>query len=212
MSFLNTEHASGHKHVYLVCFALHFLLILSICSRDTFWILAAGYTFFPHSFDRYWQEAEAIASVAVGENLAVSNPVRHGLASYMNGAGIERGYGFFAPNVPSGYKLVFEIHYGDGRVEYALPQVNGTATGLRLSSLLAEIGRTRYDALRELMLKMLAYAIWQEHPDATMIRAVFGFVRLPSASDFVQGAKASYEFLYAYDFSFRQQSAEPQTP
>ena len=47
-----------------------------------------------------------------------------------NIAGIETGYGYFAPNVPGGYRLVFELHYPDGRVEYELPSVSSAAAGL----------------------------------------------------------------------------------
>ena len=132
----------------------------------------------------------------------MSNPVRQILGGYLHTAGIEAGYGFFAPNVPSNYKLVFEIHYRDGRIEYDLPSVSGAATGLRLANLLDNIGNTRYDPLREMMLKMLAYSVWREHSNATMIRAVFGFVNLPTATEFEHGKKESYEFLYAYDFHF----------
>ncbi len=131
------------------------------------------------------------------------------LDCYLHGAGIEGGYGFFAPNVPNSYKVVFEVHYEDGRVEYELPQVSDPATGLRLASLLDYIGHTRYAALRELMVKMLAYSVWREHPDAKMIRAVIGFVIQPTAPEFAHGKKESYEFLYAYDFSFHSPSIKP---
>lgn len=160
--------------------------------------MAESSTVFPDSFRRFWQKAET----AFGTRLDESNPVRRGVAFYLESAGIEAGYGFFAPNVPSSFKLVFEVHHGDGRVEYALPSVGGVATGMRLNNLFDYIAQTRYDALRVTMLKMLAYSIWREHPDATVIRTVFGVVVLPSAREIKEGGKESYEFLYAYDFSF----------
>lgn len=144
-----------------------------------------------------------MAAAAVGGQMAESNPVREGLTAYWHGAGIEAGYGFFAPNVPNSYKLVFELHYRDGHIDYALPRVGGAGVGLRLTTLFDDIGETRNDALRQIMLKMLAYSVWREHPDATSIRAVFGVVVLPTAAEFQQGKKESYEFLYAYDFNFR---------
>jgi hypothetical protein len=70
--------------------------------------------------------------------------------------------------------------------------------------LLDQIGRTGYDPLREIMIKMLAYSVWQDHPEATVVRAVFGFVALPKLDDVKQGKTESYNFLYAYDFSFRE--------
>jgi hypothetical protein len=202
----------SRKKIYFACFLLHFLLIISVCCRDTFSVLEQGDTVFPPSLQSIWREAEAVTSAALGQHLAISNPLRQGLAAYMNGAGIEAGYGFFAPHVPSNYKLVFEVHYSDGKIEYELPNVGGADTGLRIATLLDYVGQTHHDPLRELLLKMLAYSTWQSHPDAVMIRAVFGFVTLPSVNDFQRGQKESYEFLYAYDFRFRKDAAEVHSP
>ena len=94
-------------------------------------------------------------------------------------------------------------------MEYELPQVSEAAIGLRLASLLDYIGETHYPALRELIVKMLAYSIWREHPEATMIRAVVGFVILPTTEEFQHGKKESYEFLYSYDFTHRAPPPKP---
>jgi len=190
---------------------LHLFLVLAVSCQQTLWILAGGYTSLPYSLDKYWYKAHRLITALLGQTLALSNPVREGITAYIHSTGIEGGYGFFAPGVPSSYKLVFELHYDDGRVEYELPRVNGVAAGLRFTSLLDQIGRTHYDPLREVMLKMLAYSTWQEHPDAITIRAVFGYVDVPSAIDVKQGKKESYNFLYAYDFSFPSQSGNSQT-
>jgi hypothetical protein len=198
----------NRRHVYLACFAVHFSIIFAVCCRDTLSVLAKGYTFCPPSLDIYWQKAEGAVSAALGEHLALSNPVRQSGSTYIQLAGIGFGYGFFAPNVPDSYKLVFELHYPDGRVEYELPRVATPGSGLRVATLIDNVAQTHYDPLRELMVKMVAYSVWQEHPDATMIRAVLGFVSLPNAAQFEQGISESYEFLYAYDFRFSSQSPE----
>ena len=174
--------------------------------------MAQGLTIFPPPLKTFSQKTEKAVSTALGQRLAASNPIRQGLATYLHIAGIEKGYGYFAPNVPGAHKLVFELRYQDGRVEYALPRVNSAAAGLRIASLLDEIGRVRSDALREYIVKMLAYSTWREHPEVQAIRAVFGLVSLPSASEFGQGKRESYQFLYAYDFSRRNLSAEPDGP
>jgi hypothetical protein len=189
---------------------LHLFLVLTVSCQQTFWILAGGHTSLPSSLDRSWYKAGRLTTALLGQTLAVSNPVREGITAYIHSTGIAGGYGFFAPGVPSSYKLVFELHYDDGRVEYELPHVNGVAAGLRLSSLLDQIGDTQYDPLREVMLKMLAYSTWREHPSATTIRTVFGYVDVPSAVDLKQGKKESYNFLYAYDFVFPSQPTNPQ--
>lgn len=190
------------RYFYLAWFLFHFVLVVTISCQQTFSILAQGYTDLPHSLNQYWRKAAEITTVALGQDLSLSSPVRKSLTAYLHGAGIEGGYGFFAPNVPSSYKLVFELHHRDGHVEYELPHVSGTATGLRLTSLLDRIGRSQYEPLREVMLKMLAYSAWQEHPEAITVRAVFGYIDVPSVLELNEGKKESYNFLYAYDFTF----------
>jgi len=129
----------SRRRLYLAAFFFHFVLILTVSCHATLSILGRGHSYLPHSFDKYWQKAEAVATAALGETLAASNPMRQGLTAYINSAGIEGGYGFFAPGVPNSAKLVFELHYNDGRVEYELPHVSGDAVGLRLSELLDQI-------------------------------------------------------------------------
>jgi hypothetical protein len=196
------------QRAYLAGLALHFSLIVIVSCRETLWLVAHGLTIFPTSYNPHAQKAEAIASAVLSQNLATSNPVRRVITTYRHLAGVERGYGYFAPNVPRSYKLVFELHYPDGRVELELPPVGSAAAGLRVAGLLDEIGRTSYDPLREYLVKMVARSIWSEHPDAAMIRAVFGSVNLPSINEFENGKRESYDFLYAYDFSRSEKSAE----
>src|SRR4029453_13952737 len=154
------------------------------------------------------QKAETALSAALGQKLPASNPVREALNTYVQLAGIEAGYGYFAPNVPGGYRLVFELHYRDGRVEYELPSVSSATSGLRVGGFLDNIRRTPYDALREILVKTLAKSIWRQHPDVESVRAIVGSIRLPSAGEFTEGKRQSYEFLYAYDFSLENAPAK----
>jgi hypothetical protein len=41
---------------------------------------------------------------------------------------------------------------------------------------------------------------------------VFGSIMLPSVSEFERGKRESYEFLYAYDFSLREEPAKSDGP
>ena len=155
---------------------------------------------------------EPIVSSAIGQNAASSNPVRGALLTYFDLAGIDRGYGYFAPNIPGNYKLIFELHYPDERVEYALPGVQSKAAALRLTSLLDEIGHAESDRLREYLIRGITRSIWREHPDAASIRAIFGRSRLPTINEFEQGKRESYEFLCAYDFKRDRNPADPKNP
>ena len=199
----------SRRRLYLGWFLLHAFLVLIVSIQQTFWVMAEGYTSLPKFLEKYWWNVEALSTEALGQTLSLSNPLRQSVSAYINATGIEGGYGFFAPSVPDSYKLVLELHYPDGRVEYELPRVSDTAAGVRVATLLDQVGRTGYDQMREIMIKMLAYSVWQDHPDATVVRAVFGFVALPSIEEAKQGKTESYHFLYAYDFSFREHSRDP---
>ena len=176
------------------------------------WAVANDYTLLPRSVDHWADKAEDITHAALGEKLPTSNLLRQIVAAYLPVAGIDKGYGYFAPGVPNSYKLVFELRYADGRMEYELPSLSGKAAGVRMVTLLDHIAQTQYDPLREVILKMLAYSVWQEHPDAVTIRAVFGQIEEPTAAQALQGQSESYQFLYAYDFSFAPQPANPAKP
>ena len=192
--------------------AVHLFLIFAVSCRETSWLLARGLTVLPSSFKAIGEQGEKTSSAALGSGLTKANPLRQAITIYAHVAGIEGGYGFFAPNIPDSFTLVFEIHYPDGRVEYELPQVGSTAADLRLAGLLDKLGRREYDPLREGLIKMLAHSIWRAHPDAKMIRAVFGSINLPSMLEFEQGKKPTFHFLSAYDFILKAKPAQPDAP
>jgi hypothetical protein len=205
---LKTDFGLRQKHGYAAWLSLHLLLTISFACHDTFRVVAEGPTILPISFKNFSQKAEAVISVALGQKLPLSNPVRDALNTYVQLAGIETGYGYFAPNVPGGYALVFELYYPDGRMEYELPSVRSAAAALRIGGLLDSIGRTPYDALREVLVKTMAQSVWRQHPDVESIRAIVGSIRLPTVHEFEDGKRESYEFLYAYDFRLENESAK----
>jgi hypothetical protein len=198
------------KSFYLAFFAAHFFLVGVVSCRELFWYLSHSPTILPQSLNSYSKRAEDFGSSVLLQNPGAPRRLRESVTTYVHLAGIESGYGFFAPNVPGTCKLVFELHYPDGRTESQLPAVSSHASGLRVATLLDNIGRPQYDPLREVIIKMLASAVWREHSDATMIRAVFGVVMLPTAEEFEHGVRESSEFLYSYDFAF--QPAGPKQP
>jgi hypothetical protein len=200
------------KRVYLACFLLHFFIIVTIASRETLWLIAHGLTVLPAPLKAYSEKAETVTSAALAQTLAASNPIRRALLTYLHVAGIERAYGYFAPNVPANCKLVFELHHTDGRIEYEIPRGNTPAADLRMASLLDEIGRTRHAALREYLVKMLARSVWREYSDVKTIRAILGSRNLPSIDEFERGVPESYQFLYAYDFSLGDESFRGEAP
>ena len=200
------------RGLYFGAFALHFCFILTISFHDLLSDLARGLTWLPQSLETYWEKGERITANAIGAEATDSRLVQGAITFYLYGAGIESGYGYFAPNVPNSSKVVFELHYLDGHVEYDLPHVNDASAGLRLINVLDYIGQTDYEPLRQVMLKMLAYSIWQQHPDAVTIRAVYGTVNEPTLAEAKKGETESYHFVYAYDFNFRPEQSRSPAP
>jgi hypothetical protein len=193
-----------HQRVYLAWFALHFLLIVTVCCRETFWLIARGLTILPSSLNSAAAYAEKVASISSGQSRTVPMPLREAIFGYEHLAGIEAGYGFFAPNVTDSYRLVFELRYPDGYIEYDVPSLGSEATAFRFTSLLDTIGRITDEDVRELLIRILTYANWREHPNARSVRAIFQAVELPSMDEFERGLREHYELLYAYEYTRRK--------
>jgi hypothetical protein len=188
----------------LAGFGAHFALLLLVSAREVTALTSRGYTILPPLLVHAAAAAEPAFASALAEPFSRNNPWRQALRTYLNCAGIESGYGFFAPNVPDSYSLVFELHFPDGRVEYDRAGFDSDEGRLRLGTLLDQVGETSSDAMREIMMKLLAHSIWQHHPEAVKVRAIFGSRNVPSPEEVQRGAKESYEFLYAYDFVLAQ--------
>jgi hypothetical protein len=193
------------KRIYAIWAGVHFFLITVICLRGIFALVATHATILPSALNRYARSGEVVLASVLGKDLAASNPWRLGVATYLHAAGSQAGYGFFAPNIPGYHKLILELHYHDGHMEYDVPHVQGSAAALRVDSLLDRLADPLYEPLREVTVKMLALSVWQKHPDVKNIRAVFGSVNMPSISDFEHGKREAFQALFSYDFSLRNE-------
>src|SRR3979490_775100 len=103
------------KRIYAAWFVVHFFLITAVCLAGIFSLVAEGATMSPAALQKYARSAELIAAFVLGKQAAASSPVRQGIATYLHAAGIQAGYTFFAPNIPSYHKLTLELNYADGR-------------------------------------------------------------------------------------------------
>src|SRR3954453_16660112 len=168
------------KRIHAVWFGIHFSLLTAVCFAGEFWLISTGSTVLPSASEDYARKAALVATWCLGKEARGSNPLRIGIATYLHAAGIQAGYSFFAPNVPSQHRLMFELFYDDGRVEYESPHVRSKAAALRLESLLDRLAEQRYEPVREVLAKMLAFSVWREHPDAKKLRATFGSINPPS--------------------------------
>src|SRR6266511_1870153 len=106
------------KRIYTAWFGAHFFLITAVCLAGIFSLVAQGLTILPPALDRSARKGELGETTVFGKEAASFRPVRRGIATYLHAACNQAGYTFFAPNIPSYHKLVLDLHYQDGRVEY----------------------------------------------------------------------------------------------
>jgi hypothetical protein len=194
------------RFIYLAWSVLHFGFIAAISCREIVGFVEHRLTILSGGSIEAVKKIEPLTSAAIGESLASANPVRRALFSYFVLTGIDCGYGYIGPNVPGRNKLVFQLRYPDGKVEYALPGVNSKAAALRLVSLLDEIGLAEWDRYREYLIRQVARTVWRQHPSALSIHAIFGINLPPTIAEFEQGKRESFKVLYAYNF-FRQEDS-----
>jgi hypothetical protein len=191
------------KRIHVAWFGIHFFLLTAVCLAGVFWLIAEGSTILPSAWDEYARKGELSATWCLAKEAGPSNPVRRGIATYLHAAGIQAGYTFFAPNVPSQHRLTLELLYEDGRAEYESPHVHGKTAALRLESLLDRLSEERYEPVREVLVKMLAFSVWREHPGVKKVRATFGAVNPPGMNEFEQGNTETFQPMFSFDFSLR---------
>jgi hypothetical protein len=196
------------KRLHAAWFGIHFFLITAVCLAGVFWLIAQGSTILPSACNEYAHKAQLAATWCLGKEADASNPLRRGIATYLHAAGIQAGYSFFAPNVPTQHRLTLELFYDDGRVEYESPHARSKTAALRLESLLDRLPDQRYEPVREVLVKMLAFAVWREHPDVKKIRATFGSVNPPDIAEFEQGKTETFQPLFSFDFSLRDEETQ----
>jgi hypothetical protein len=196
------------KRIYVAWFGIHFLLITAVCFAGLFSLIAEGATMLPSALDAYAGKAEIAAAWLLGKQAAASSLLRRSISTYLHAAGIQAGYTFFAPNVPGHHRLNLELFYEDGRVKYESPRVRSKAATRRLESLLDRLAEQRYEPVREVLVKRLAFSVWREHPEVKKIRATFGSVSPPGINEFEQGKTETFQLMFSFDFILRDEQKQ----
>lgn len=180
----------------------HLLLVALVCTHETAWLIGKQLTILPGVSPRFRKDVNKVSETLIGANFPSVNLVRQFLNSYTNMAGIEVGYGYFAPNISETHALVFELRYPDGHLEYEAPLVRSHEGELRLTSLIEQIGRTDSDPWRNELIRRLARSTWRKHPKVVSIRAFFGSVAPPILGAY-QSGKSDRVFTcqFVYDFT-----------
>lgn len=202
----------SRRTLWLTSLAVHVLLTFCICCWETAWLVGHSSTILPQFVTQFYLRADATATTIVTKAAQHFDPARQALNAYLHLAGIQSGYGFFAPNVPDGYKILFALSYPDGHEDLLSAEADRVETNVRLARLTDYIGRTESDIVRENMIKLLAFAAWQGHRDATEIRASLLTLRQPTAEEYLRGLRPTYNKTYEYEFSPRQPIRRPANP
>jgi len=200
----------SRRTLWLRSLAVHVLLALCICCWETVWLIGHSSTIVPRFVTQFCLIADATATSIVTKAARHVGPVRQTLNAYLHLAGIQSGYGFFAPNVPDGYKLLFALSYPDGHEDVFSAEAGRVETNVRLARLTDFIGRTQSDIVRENMIKLLAFAAWQRHRNATAIRATLFTLSQPTAEEFLRGQRQTYKQTYEYEFSPAKPMRQPE--
>jgi hypothetical protein len=179
--------------------AVHLLLAFAVSARGTGWLIRRNLTLLPASFSAPAQVVENVSAGVSGQLLPRSNPIRQGINTYLHLAGIQAGYGYFAPNVPDASKLVFELHRSNGEVAYETAGLERGESGLRFASFLDFLGRTASDRDRRFLIELLARPVWRAQPDVVRMRAIVATVAIAPPDEFRRTKAASYDIRAVYE-------------
>lgn len=193
--------SATRRKTFLALLLVHLTLIVAVCTHDTLWLLRRGLVTIPPVRGSLWEALDKVPATILAADSHSRNPWKRAVATYTNFAGIELGYGYFAPNIPPASALVFEFHYPDGRVEYETPKLQGAAGQFRVSTLVGQIGQTDYERWRVALIKLLAGSAWQHRPEAVSLRAFFGTISPPTIAEYRSGKRErTFTCLSVYEF------------
>lgn len=123
------------------------------------------------------------------------------LVPYAHLAGIDTGYGLFAPNVPSSVSVAFELTDVTGHTTASLPLLN-TREGQDRFNVNFNTFKN-FEELRPLLAYGWAVRMLELHPNHNKINVVIGTHILPSMEAYHQGKRS--EFIEAVRYEFELQ-------
>jgi hypothetical protein len=165
-------------------------MLLGISGGEAAWLVGNSGTVLPQ-----WR-LERLSSVP--------QALRQCANVYLHSAGIERGYSFFAPNVPNSFDLVFDIYLSDGTIMHVSPGFGAREDKLRWASATDYLGRMTSDQVREVLLKVIALSVRNQYPDAERMRVTLSKIRPPTVAEFRAGNRPAPEPVYTYEFAFTE--------
>lgn len=181
---------------FVAWFPFHLLLIVAVSVRELLAVILLGLTVLPSEILPRSHSSNSPSSPLESHRFKVTGTQL--LLGYLHCTGIEGGYGFFAPNFSTGYRLTFELHHVDGRTDTELPHVRSHAAGLRMTSLLDRIGQEESEKMREVLIRLLVLDEYRLHPDVDYIRAIFQSVSATDPKKLVGVGQSEFRRIYDY--------------
>jgi hypothetical protein len=163
-------------------------------------VIVVSKTVAPTSTVKALKELGAVSEASFGSRFARSGPIRETLMTYLVAAGADGGYGYFAPAVPDSCALTFQLRYSDGRTETQITHSANTPLGLRIGSLLEQIGGISSPKLSEHMLKNFATVLLRQHPKLNNGRISLWRVPSPTIEEHTRGERPKPALLCTHDF------------
>lgn len=196
-----------NRRILLSWFFFHFSALLAVSLHEADRLISLHLTNIPPSIANSIPRFTSVTGRSLGLRLPKANPIRQGLVAYLAFAGADAGYGYFSPNVPNSYELSFELRGADGRTELQSLRLAPSDLGLRVASLVDQIGGAPSPELREHMLKKIAAVIGRHNPEVKNMRVSVSQIMLPTLDEYVRGKRQTAALLYAYDMSLSRESS-----
>jgi hypothetical protein len=192
---------SRRRRIAAVLAMLHIAVVIAICAGETARLIRSGLTVVPIT------RVRAASSLELPARSTAARWLVRLRRTYLHAAGVESGYGFFAPNIPPFYRLSVTVGDEHGTLQQGILSPTRGEKDLRLASFLDSLGRRAGGDVRNVMFTLLGEALFAEHPRAASIRVQVDKVTRPDIRRFRRGEKETTELAYAYEFRREMASA-----
>ena len=128
------------------------------------------------------------------KNEAVVNSIK----TYMDVAGLYRGYGYFAPAVGSDVRAAFILTDSSGGKTFVDFNTPSREVSLHYDCMIRE--SMRMPSVRDAFTRSWAAYVFNQYPHAAIVTVIAEMLDLPTMAQFVHGAKASWRIIYLANF------------
>jgi hypothetical protein len=196
-----------NRRILLSWFVIHFAALLFVSVHETARLISLRLTNIPPRIADSVRRGTSVTETQLGLPRSKINLLRQALIPYLACGGMDAGYGYFAPNVPNSYQLSFELHGTDDRIELRSLQLASSDLGLRVASLVDQIGGTSAPELREHMLKKIAMVVARRNSVVRNVHVSLSQITSPTLGEYARGQRQTAVLLYQYNFSVSRQSS-----